>query len=406
MRQRSSETNAVWRVRDLSSDHHDIQKAGPTGCYMLVVPSTYALRLRTGHNSHNASSPSPSAKHSLVYYFMLSSGVPDFPDYVVSTNVDKVIVAYHDSNMKTYEHRQAWVRKLIKDDPEYWNSRILQAMDYHQLFKAETDPFKLHSNESGGVHINQQIAGCEWDDETEKVDGYNLHAYNGEDFISFDMETETWIALNPRAQIIKEEWDKNKDNNVRWKNYLDNICPMWLKKYLKYGQSDLKRTDLPSVSLLQKTPSSPVSCHTTGFYPGRAMMFWRKDGEELHEDVDLGEILPNPDGSFQMTVDLNLSSVTPEDWTRYECVFQFSGVKEDSVTRLDKAVIRTNWVETVFRTGNEEPSNRTPHITAAVVVVVAAVVVAAVGFVVYKKKKANRPQPPPVELAEKLNPET
>ncbi|KAK6291037.1 hypothetical protein J4Q44_G00385700 [Coregonus suidteri] len=36
--------------------------------------------------------------------------------------------------------------------------------------------------------------------------------------------------------------------------------------YLDYGKSTLKRTVLPSVSLLQKTPSSRVTCHDTGFY--------------------------------------------------------------------------------------------------------------------------------------------
>ena len=72
-------------------------------------------------------------------------------------------------------------------------------------------------------------------------------------------------------------------------------------------------------------------------------MFWRKDGEELHEDVEVGEILANHDGSFQMSVDLKLSSVKPEDWGSYDCVFQLSGVKDGIVTKLDKAVIRTNW---------------------------------------------------------------
>ena len=73
-------------------------------------------------------------------------------------------------------------------------------------------------------------------------------------------------------------------------------------------------------------------------------MFWRKDGEELHEER--GEILPNHDGSFQMSVDLNVSSVSPDDWKKYECVFQLSGLKDDIITKLDKAVIRTNWGET------------------------------------------------------------
>uniref|UniRef100_UPI003AAB5DE0 BOLA class I histocompatibility antigen, alpha chain BL3-7-like n=1 Tax=Centroberyx gerrardi TaxID=166262 RepID=UPI003AAB5DE0 len=99
---------------------------------------------------------------------------------------------------------------------------------------------------------------------------------------------------------------------------------------------------LPSVSLLQKTPSSPVSCHATGFYPDRGMLFWRRDGEELQDLMDQGEILPNHDGTFQTRVQLDVSSVKPEDWGKYECVFQLSSVKEDIVTKLDPAVIKTN----------------------------------------------------------------
>ncbi|XP_030267511.1 major histocompatibility complex class I-related gene protein-like, partial [Sparus aurata] len=136
-----------------------------------------------------------------------------------------------------------------------------------------------------------------------------------------------------------------------------------------------------SVSLLQKTPSSPVSCLATGFYPHRASLVWRKDGEELHEEVDHGEILPNHDGTFQMSVDLNLSSVTPEDWTRYDCVFQLSGVNEDIITKLEKDRIRTNEMK---------PSNMTVLVTAAVVVL-ALILIGAAGFIVYKKKKAISP---------------
>ena len=108
------------------------------------------------------------------------------------------------------------------------------------------------------------------------------------------------------------------------------------------------------MSLLQKTPSSPVSCHATGFYPDRAALFWRKDGEDLHEDVDHGEILPNHDGTFQMSVELKLSSVTPEDWRRYDCVFRLSGVKDDIVTRLEEAVIRSNTGKTEIRSDGDE----------------------------------------------------
>lgn len=73
-------------------------------------------------------------------------------------------------------------------------------------------------------------------------------------------------------------------------------------------------------------------------------MFWMKDGEEIHEGVDKGEILPNGDGTFQMTVELNISAIRLEDWKRYNCVFQLSGSK-DNITKLSKTLIRTNWGE-------------------------------------------------------------
>uniref|UniRef100_A0A3Q3EQX3 Ig-like domain-containing protein n=1 Tax=Labrus bergylta TaxID=56723 RepID=A0A3Q3EQX3_9LABR len=165
------------------------------------------------------------------------------------------------------------------------------------------------------------MVGCEWDDETGDVNGYDQYGYDGEDFIALDMKTWTWVAPQQQAVATKQKWDKDKARLEYNKNYLTKDCVDWLKKYVNYGRSSLMRTDLPTVSLLQKTPSSRVTCHATGFYPNRAMMFWRKDGEELHEDVDKGEILPNHDGSFQISADLQLPS---DDWGKYDCVFQLS----------------------------------------------------------------------------------
>lgn len=40
---------------------------------------------------------------------------------------------------------------------------------------------------------------------------------------------------------------------------------------------------------------------------------------------------------------MNASSVQSEDWTSYSCVFQFSGVEDNIITKLNKSTIRTNW---------------------------------------------------------------
>uniref|UniRef100_A0A3Q1K3R3 Ig-like domain-containing protein n=2 Tax=Anabas testudineus TaxID=64144 RepID=A0A3Q1K3R3_ANATE len=284
-------------------------------------------------------------KHSLKYFLTATSGLPDFPELVGAAMVDEVQVGYCDSNIKTAEPKQDWIKRLIKDDPQHLQWYSLKCSVNQQVFRANIDSLKQRLNQTGaGVHILQRMNGCEWDDETGHITGFNQYGYDGEDFIALDLKTLTWTAPTPQALFTKLKWDGEKARLEHNKNYYIHKCPDWLKKYVHYGKSYLQRTVLPSVSLLQKTPSSPVSCHATGFYPDRVDMFWRKDGEEIHEDVDHGEILPNHDGTFQMTVELYLSSVKPEDWSRYDCVFQISDVEDDVITKLDKAEIRTNEV--------------------------------------------------------------
>uniref|UniRef100_A0A3P8SX78 Ig-like domain-containing protein n=1 Tax=Amphiprion percula TaxID=161767 RepID=A0A3P8SX78_AMPPE len=285
-----------------------------------------------------------SVKHSLILFITATSGVPDFPEFMVSIQVDEVQVGYCDSNIRTAETTQDWARKFMKDNPRQLEYYVKECYNTQHFFRATINSLMKLLNQTGGVHILQRMSGCEWDDETGEIRGFNQYGYDGEDFIALDLQMLTWIASKPQAFITKLRWDTDKARLEFNKNYFIHLCPDLLKKYVQYRKSFLQRTDLPSVSLLQKTPSSQVTCHATGFYPDRADLFWRKDGEELHEDVDKGEILPNHDGTFQMSVDLNISSIAPEDWKKYDCVFQMSGVKDVIITKLDKSVIRTNWV--------------------------------------------------------------
>jgi len=84
--------------------------------------------------------------------------------------------------------------------------------------------------------------GCEWDDETGEVKGYDQYGYDGEDFLSLDLQTETWIASTYQAVRTKNEWDRNRDLMAQRKNYLNHICPDRLKKYVNHGMSSLMRT--------------------------------------------------------------------------------------------------------------------------------------------------------------------
>ncbi|KAM9379514.1 major histocompatibility complex class I-related gene protein-like isoform 1-T1 [Pholidichthys leucotaenia] len=334
--------------------------------------------------------------HSLQFFFTASSGVPEFPEFVVVGMIDGQQIGYYDSEIKKVIPKQDWMEK--NEGPEFWERHTQRAVGHQQTSIASINTLKQRFNQTGGVHLDLRMYGCEWDDVTDVKNGYRQHGYDGEDFIALDLKTESWIAATQQAVITKLEWDKDKAYMSYLKFYFNHECVDGLKKFVNYGRDSLMRKVLPSVSLLQKSSSSPVTCHATGFYPDEAELMWRKDGVELHEEVDKGEILPNHDGSFQMSVDLKLSSVSAEDWDKYDCVFQLSGVKENRITRLDKKVIRTN-----------ERNDLTTTTTTTIIIVVAAValaVIAVVGFIFYKKKTEKRPPSPVVnpEIQEEMLP--
>uniref|UniRef100_A0A3B3C5L6 Ig-like domain-containing protein n=1 Tax=Oryzias melastigma TaxID=30732 RepID=A0A3B3C5L6_ORYME len=272
-------------------------------------------------------------KHSLKYFITGTSGITKIPGFVVVAMIDETQYGYCDDNMEEIEPKQDWIKKLFQKKPEHLKDHSKRCFNNQQLFKAYMGVFKQCLNQTEDSHVLQSVSGCEWDDESHDVKGINQYGYDGEDFISLDLLTLTWITPKTQAVVIKHLWDTDKARLEFIKNlYMSVLCPDFLQ-----------RTDRPSVSLLQKTPSSPVSCHATGFYPDRADLFWRKDGEEIHEGVEKGGILPNSDGTFQMSSELNISLIKHEDWRKYDCVFQLYGVKEEIIITLNKTEIQTNW---------------------------------------------------------------
>ncbi|KAK2812858.1 hypothetical protein Q5P01_000960 [Channa striata] len=113
-------------------------------------------------------------KHTMTFYLMISSGAPNVPDFMIVADFEGVRMAYYDSSMKTPQARHDWVRRLMQDDPQHWERIALDSMRYEQLLKGETESFKQNSSQTGGVHVTQQVLGCEWDNETEEVDDKSI----------------------------------------------------------------------------------------------------------------------------------------------------------------------------------------------------------------------------------------
>ncbi|XP_056431272.1 major histocompatibility complex class I-related gene protein-like isoform X2 [Gadus chalcogrammus] len=316
--------------------------------------------------------------HSRRLFTTGSSGLSTFPEFVTVEMVDEVQVEYYDSNTQRLIPKQDWVDQANREVPDYLERETERRKGAQQVFKAGIGTLKRRFNQTGGVHVYQRMNGCEWDDEDGTTEGYQQYGYDGEDFLSMDLKTLTWVAPVHQALTTKHRWEHNRALMEKLKHYYTKECVDWLKKYLAYGKSTLQRTERPRVSLLQRSPSSPVVCHATGFYPDRVVVFWRRDGQELHEQVDPGEVLPNHDGTFQVSVDLDLTAVPQEDWRRYECVVQLKGI-EDISTPLDPAHIRTN----------REDNHILAFILTGVAVLAVVAAAAVVGVFLYQKRNGS-----------------
>uniref|UniRef100_A0A3Q2Y048 Ig-like domain-containing protein n=1 Tax=Hippocampus comes TaxID=109280 RepID=A0A3Q2Y048_HIPCM len=274
--------------------------------------------------------------HTLSYLTTASSQIAKLPEFWEVAYVDGVQIVQFDSKSRKTKAKLDWMNKIAVEDPDLWEREMRVSLGNEQVFKVNIEIIKERFNQTGGVHMMQWINGCEWDDETGEVNGWNEYRYDGEDFISFEWKTMRWIAANPEAFITKNKWERSDGLKEYTKSYVTEICPVFLKTYVSNGRDFLMRTELPTVSLLRKTPSSPVTCHATGFFPRTSDLFWRKDGEQLHEDT-----LPNHDGTFQTKAHLKVE-VTPDAEAKYECVFRLAGVEEAIVVKLDGKSILSN----------------------------------------------------------------
>ncbi|XP_053336806.1 BOLA class I histocompatibility antigen, alpha chain BL3-7-like [Clarias gariepinus] len=315
---------------------------------------------------------SSAVTHTLQYYYTAVTPGTNFPEFTEVGLLDGKQIDYYDSSEMKKIPKTEWIEKINADVAQYWISETQRAQGTQETFKTNMAIAMERFNQSTGVHTVQLMYGCECEDE-KLTRGYFHYGYDGEDFISFNLRSKTWTAATVEAVITKHKWDPNAGYNNYWKNYLEKECIDWLKKYVSYGKETLRKKVCPKVSVFQKHSFSPeVVCHTTGFFPKPLNITWQKDGEDVHEDVDLRETLPNQDGSYQKRSILKVSAEELQKHT-YTCVVQHSS--------LEKELVR------------EVPKGGAP--IAIIAAVVAALIAFVAGIVVWKKKNSGfKPVPP------------
>ncbi|XP_027009996.2 BOLA class I histocompatibility antigen, alpha chain BL3-7-like isoform X2 [Tachysurus fulvidraco] len=328
------------------------------------------------------------ATHSLQYsYTALTPGI-HFPEFTAVGLVDGEQFVSYDSNMRKMIPKTEWIQNISTDSPDYWNRETQDIQSnqekVHQLLVTVMKDF----NHTEGFHTLQRMYSCELHDDG-TVRGFDQFGYDGEDFISLDLKTGTWTAAKPQAEIIRNQFNNDTGFTVDQKNYLENECISWLKKFVSYGRETLERKVRPEASVFQDDYFSPeVVCHATGFFPKAVMISWRKDGEDVHEDVELRETLPNQDGSFQKRSILKVPAEELDEHN-YTCVIQHSSLEKDIIVNIIER-------EYVFYCGygpeeyEEVLGGLSRGLKIAIIIGVVVVLVASVaGFLIWKKRKMS-----------------
>ncbi|GAA6074446.1 BOLA class I histocompatibility antigen, alpha chain BL3-7-like, partial [Tachysurus ichikawai] len=176
--------------------------------------------------------------HSMQYFYTAVTPGINFPEFTIVGQVDGGQFVYYDNKIGKMIPKTEWIQK--NEGADYWNRETQIQQGTQETFKVNVATLMQRFNQSTGVHTVQLMCGCELDDDG-TVRGYEQFGYDGEDFISLDLKTVTWTAAKRQAVITKNKWDNDRGWTVGQKNYLDNICIEWLKKYVSYGRETLER---------------------------------------------------------------------------------------------------------------------------------------------------------------------
>ncbi|XP_071980791.1 BOLA class I histocompatibility antigen, alpha chain BL3-7-like, partial [Engystomops pustulosus] len=314
-------------------------------------------------------SPSLTDSHSLRYYYTAVSapgaGLPEFS--AVGYVDDREIVNYNTDTGREQPKVQ-WMEKL---DPEYWerNTQIYKGTE--AIFRHNVRTAMARFNQSGGVHIVQLMYGCELGDDG-SVTGYRQYGYDGGEFISLDTKTATYIPTMSQAQISTQRWNSPElQAGEIQKNYLENICTDWLRKHVENGREDLERKVRPKVKVSGQESDDGIltlHCLAYGFHPKKVDVKWMKNGVDDVPIYETTHTLPNPDGTYQIRVSVD---VLPKEGDTYSCYVDHHSLSEP---------LNIVWEP------KKPSSGALLVVIAAVVAVLVAAAAAIGGFLLYKSK--------------------
>ncbi|XP_012808707.1 zinc-alpha-2-glycoprotein-like [Xenopus tropicalis] len=269
-----------------------------------------------------------SGSYTLKYYItMLSTAYPGLPQYSVIAYVDDVRYGRYNSDTR---HAEFLIQSLMVLS-EHLDGLNKQAQLIEITQKALMNFIMDSSNKTYDInHVFQTKAACVLHEDG-TVDVYKEEALDGKQLIVFDKETMEIVPATGEAAVLAQ-WLNKQAYPKKYKISMENECTQHLPLYLLYIKNYLDKK-VPNVKLSgsESENGTELHCRVYGFYPRDVEVKWIKNGrDEIHSE-EAAQILPNPDGTYQISV-----GVKPEGGATYSCHIDHSSLEKALVVPFEK----------------------------------------------------------------------
>ncbi|XP_030621053.1 major histocompatibility complex class I-related gene protein-like [Chanos chanos] len=257
-----------------------------------------------------------------------------FPKNVQFLMLDDVVVSYYNSSADRETKIPDWLSH--PEGLKFWKEI------------SENLKFNRHVMNTAVNLINERLNGSH--DHTYQAQGWCQlnpdnttlasmgHAYDGKDFVSFDVKSQMWTAAVPEAVFYKLKRERDLEDLHRLTTHYESGCISWLKKLLQFSLKVLEKK-APQVKIVegptQDAFEMELTCHVTGFYPKEVQVEWLgPDNRPLVQGVSGDAVLPNGDGTYQLRRRVRVPEGA-QNSEGYRCLVLHSSVRGN---------ITVNWV--------------------------------------------------------------
>ncbi|XP_077342814.1 major histocompatibility complex class I-related protein 1-like [Lithobates pipiens] len=252
-----------------------------------------------------------------------------YPDYYVTRSIDDITLLRYDSVNEVIERRVPWFKST-------YSTLLFDSINQLRMQESLQNILQIvmnHLNDTEGFHVLQVLQGCVLYENFSNDTIFSYH-YDGEPFLTFNVEEATWIPEDPKVQDFADILNMNDTVTHDTKNVLVHECIPHISKLLSLGKCTFNRREQPVVAVTQMPIQNTIYrllCRAYGHYPKDISMMWYKNGEPVSESLMDRVTLPFPDITYLTQLSMNITLLDNEVYT---CIVTHSSMMSPLTARL------------------------------------------------------------------------